>query len=243
MLKKCGMVFFVQPRCFPWVLSGKNHPGSLKRGHVWHTRPYFTGNPFIVWHARDYLKEQNEEQCALWHISVFFFQKNWRCYHFGLSFLIVTDAHTGLPLKIRQDEGRTALPAFVLFYLLWRKQTLFIVFLFWGTVLSLLWSLAVSGAGSPLNGAALPSFWQLNLPYFLVILAPCEVLTLGAKGACGQHLCRKSQYRRVSLRCDPLSFQRPEHPFPGYFSWPARGGLCWILPTSFLRSSQLVSQT
>lgn len=216
-----GIVFFVQPRYLPWVLRGKNHTGSLKRGPVWHAQHCVTVSYFIVWHARDYLEKQNEEQCSLWHISVFSFQKKKK--KTGgvttlVSSLLSWLMHTlDFPLKIWQDEGRTALPAFVLFYLLWRKQTVFTVFLFWETILSLFWSLAVSRAGSPLSCTAPPGFLLVGKSsYFLVILASCKVLTLTAKGARGQQLDRKSRFRVVSLRCDPLSFQRPEHPF---ISW------------------------
>ena len=133
----------------------------------------------------------------MWCVFVFFFQKTEGVITLvspPLSWLMHT---LDSPLKIWQDEGRTVLPAFVFFYLLWRKQTMFIVFLLWETVLFLFLSLAVSWALNPFNSTALPVFWQLNLPYFLVILASCKVLTLTAKGACGQQLHRKSQDRMV----------------------------------------------
>lgn len=118
--------------------------------------------------------------CYVMHFSVFL-SRNWRCYNFGLSSLIMIDAHTWLSIENLAGWGRTALPAFVLFYLLWRKQTVFIVFLFWETILALFLSLAVLCSLNPLNSTALPVFWQLNLPYFLVVLASCKVLTLNSQ--------------------------------------------------------------
>lgn len=136
--------------------------------------------------ALDCLKAQNKEECATWYIFVFFFQKIEGGIILVSSPLLWLMHTLDLPLKIWQDEGRTALPAFVLFYLLWRKQTVY-----WFPVrrncplpfkLCYL-SCAISWALYPLNSTALPIFWQLNLPYFLVIISFLWSLNAHSQGS------------------------------------------------------------
>lgn len=63
------------------------------------------------------------------------------------------------------------------------ENKLFIGFLFGETVLSLLLSCAISWALYPLNSTALPIFWQLNLPYFLVIISFLWSLNAHSQGS------------------------------------------------------------
>lgn len=176
--------------------------------------------------ALDCFKAWDGEECAMWFIFVFYFRKIeggiiW--VSSPVSWWMLT---LDFPLKIWQDEGRTALPAFVLFYLLWRKQTVFIGFLFWDAVLSLLLHCAISRALHPLHSAALPVFWQLNLPHFLVIISS---LRLTAKGACGQQFPRKSQYRMVP-RMWPSVIPKASASISWSFLLTChRRELCWIL--------------
>lgn len=121
--------------------------------------------------------------------------------------LFLNDAtHLTFPLKTWQDEGRTALPAFVWFCLLWRKQTVYWFPVLRNCPLPFVKPCFISWALYPLNSTALPVFWQLNLPYFLVIINHCEVLTLSYEGACGQQFHRKAQ-PQDGLSDVTLSFQ------------------------------------
>lgn len=124
---------------------------------------------FRVWHWT--IWKHRMKKSVQRDISLYFSFKKLKVVSFPVPSPLSWLMHTlDFPLKIWQDEGRTVLPAFVLFYLLWRKQTVFIGFLFWA-VLSLLLSRALSGAPYPPHSTALPLCWQLNLPYTLVIIS------------------------------------------------------------------------
>lgn len=73
----------------------------------------------------DSSKAQNEER-VMWCIFVFLFQKKSKGGSISVSSPLFWMMHPlDFPLKTWQDEGRTALPAFVWFCLLWRKQTVY----------------------------------------------------------------------------------------------------------------------
>lgn len=151
-----------------------------------------------MWHALIHLKEQDDEEYAMLSISVFVFQKIEDGITLSSSPLGWLMHTLDFLLKIWQDKGKPALPAFVFFYLLGRKQTVFIIFLFWETVFSFCWSPALLWALYPLNSSALPIFWQLSLPYFLIIISFLENIKTYSERVRGQQLYRKSQYRMVS---------------------------------------------
>lgn len=155
-----------------------------------------------MWHALIHLKEQDDEEYAMLSISVFVFQKIEDGITLSSSPLGWLMHTLDFLLKIWQDKGKPALPAFVFFYLLGRKQTVFIIFLCFSVSEKLSSPFAEAllfyDLCTLLTSSALPIFWQLSLPYFLIIISFLENIKTYSERVRGQQLYRKSQYRMVS---------------------------------------------
>lgn len=115
-------------------------------------------------------------------LCIFLPNKNWRSYRFGLFSLLVIDVHTWLSIENVAGWRKDSTSCFCLVLSPLKTTNCVSCFLSWEAVLSLLLSLAISEARYPFNSAALPVFWQLNLPCFLVITSLLSSLNTYSQG-------------------------------------------------------------